>query len=556
MPKAICKIFLQALIALSCCHSLHAQPVYRVDFTDKAQSPYSVDRPAEFLSQRSIQRRERQGIAIDETDLPVNRNYIDAVVKTGGIPLHTSRWLNALTVRLPHDSTAAEIAKLSFVRNVELTKPAAGSKSAFNKFGTPGRLNPIDTSRYGASVYQVGMLNGQALHQRGFTGKGILIAVLDAGFYRVDELPAFDSLRIDGRIEGTRDLVNPSADIYAEHTHGMMVLSCMGANLPGRLIGTAPHASYWLIRTEDGSSEYPVEEDTWIAGAELADSIGADIINSSLGYSEFDLATMNHRWADMDGKTTRVARGANMAAAKGMLVFSSAGNEARKPWRRIISPADGDSVIAVAAVNKESQWAPFSSVGPSSDGDVKPDLAAMGQNTAIQNTDGQIAANSGTSFASPVLAGMAASLWQAFPDAPAWKIKKALLQSGSLFLNPDSLLGYGIPDMETAVTFLALWGKLSPETGRRWAVFPRPFRESVTLLSLGIAPAGSGADPMAGITVEIFSMTGRKLMSTQVTGPGPHRIGGLDALPFGMWILRISGSEGSEVHKIMGGKRP
>jgi hypothetical protein len=180
----------------------------------------------------------------------------------------------------------------------------------------------------------------------------------------------------------------------------------------------------------------------------------------------------------------------------------------------------------------------------------------MGQNTAIQNTDGQIAANSGTSFASPVLAGMAASLWQAFPDEPAWKIKKALLQSGSLFLNPDSLLGYGIPDMETAVTFLALWGKLSPETGRRWAVFPRPFRESVTLLSLGIAPAGSGADPMAGITVEIFSMTGRKLMSTQVTGPGPHRIGGLDALPFGMWILRISGSEGSEVHKIMGGKRP
>ncbi len=391
-------------------------------------------------------------------------------------------------------------------------------------------------------------MNGQALHTRGYTGKGMVIAVLDAGFYRVDELPAFDSLRMQGRLAGTRDFVDPSASVFEEHTHGMMVLSCMGGNLPGRLVGTAPHASYWLIRTEDSFSEFPVEEDNWIAGAELADSVGADIINTSLGYSTYDLPEMSHPWADMDGKTTRVARGANVAASKGMLVFSSAGNEARNPWHRIISPADGDSVIAVAAVTREGIRASFSSVGPSADREIKPNLAAMGQNTVVQNIDGQVAGANGTSFSSPVLAGMAASLWQAFPDEPAWKIKQALLRSGHLYLRPDSLLGFGIPDMGTAGALLGISSDRGNQPTAKWTAFPLPFRETITLIS----PEAHYGEAV----VEMYSLTGQKLFTAEISGAGPHRIEGLGKLPFGVWLLRISGDGYHESLKITGGSRP
>lgn len=540
------RTFLTVILIGLLCGTAEAQSLWRVDFRDKENSPWSLSRPLEFLSERALERRAALGIAVEEADLPVNPHYTDSVVRLGAVAVNSSRWMNSLTVYLPNDSLSLTIAALPFVAGMECTRPdTVVTKSATSKFGTPGELNPIDTSFYGASVYQVGQLNGQYLHSRGFTGKGILIAILDAGFYRVNTLPAFDSLRAAGRIAGTANMVYPPSDIYGEHTHGMMVLSTMGGNKPGRLIGTAPHASYWLIRTEDARSEFPVEEDNWIAGAELADSAGCDIINSSLGYSTYDAPAMSHTFAVMDGKTTRVARGANLAAARGILVFSSAGNEANNSWKRILTPADGDSVIAVAAVNKEGMRASFSSLGPSADNEVKPTLAAMGVAATVEGANGEVSANNGTSFSSPILAGMAACLWQAFPEAAPWHIRHALIHSASQHLAPDSLLGYGIPNMEAAGILLQTSVPRIPLPISQWTLYPLPFRESLTL----VPPVNQ----KGAVTAEFFTLTGQKIFHSRLEGSGPRLITGLGHLPQGIYLVRISSNTGSEVHKIAGG---
>lgn len=531
-----------ALTGLLMSLQLSGQPVYRVEFTDKKGSPWSLRQPQQFLSERAIARRERQQIPLDETDLPVNQAYIDQVLKTGASLLHSSKWLNSITVTLPHDTLAATIRKLSFVNNVQLTKPAMPLKSASLKLETTGLPGRVDSSFYGQAIHQIAQLNGQLLHRQGFRGKEIHIAVLDAGFFQVDRLPAFDTLWQAGRILGTRDFVHPQANIFEEHPHGMMVLSTMGANLPGRLVGTAPEASYWLLRSEDAATEYPVEEDNWIAAAEFADSVGADIINSSLGYSTFDLAEMNHTYAELDGQTTRVAKAANLAAQKGMMVFASAGNEGNKSWRHIVTPADGDQVIAVAAVNKEGVRAPFSSVGPAPGGAVKPNLAALGWGAAVTDTDGTISLRNGTSFSSPVLAGMTACLWQLRPAVSASQLKAILYYSGHQRLVPDSLLGFGIPDFERASAMLL---NLLPQPGAsapQWAVFPNPAPSFIHLWPVESPPLKTDVE-ISGINgVVVFRQT---FYADQIITIR------LNSLTSGVWLLKITSGKGTEIHKIV-----
>jgi serine protease AprX len=525
-----------------------AQSYYWIGFRDKANSPFSVSSPEKYLSSRSIQRRINQNIPINETDLPVNQSYITSIVNTGAIFIHSSKWLNGITVRLPIDTLVKTISKFGFIKEIRLSKPPETlNKSAMNKFEIAGTPVYIDSSYYGASVFQVGMMNGQVLHNRGFRGEGMVIAVLDAGFYKANSLPALNSLYTTKRILGTFDFVNASSNFYSEHSHGMMVLSTMGGNIPGKLIGTAPDASYWLLRTEDANSEYPVEEDYWVTGAEYADSVGADIINSSLGYSRFDRSYLDHAFSEMDGKTTRVARGANFAASKGMLVFASAGNEANNSWKKIISPSDGDSVIAVAAVNRYGIRAAFSSLGPSADKEIKPNLAAMGQSTVLQGTDGLIITASGTSFSSPVLAGMAACLWQAFPEATAYQVKKALIMSGSLYQHPDSLLGCGIPDMRLASALLESFNNTTVDSENRWTVFPNPFGNELFFI-----PGNPSGSPT---TVEIYNNSGILVFKKIFSGDGPYRIKEVGNLPFGIWIMKISSENHSEVHKVAGGQK-
>jgi serine protease AprX len=539
------KGFVVLILAVLLTLSTKAQNYYWIGFTDKNDTEYSLDTPEDYLSERAIQRRETQGISIDSLDLPVNQNYIDSILKIADVKLvHVSKWLNGITVKSRIDPEEIVFPALSFIKEVQLTKPNLTTKSAFNKFekAASSDIPPIDTSVYGSSVRQVGMMEGQFLHNSGYKGEGMHIAVLDAGFYKADEFEAFDSLWAGGQILGTRDFVNPESDIFDTHYHGMSVLSTMGGNIPGQLIGTAPHAKYWLLRSEDAATEYIIEEDNWVVAAEFADSVGVDVINSSLGYYEFDDPGTNHTYADMDGHTTRVTQAANIAASKGMLVFASAGNERNDPWFRIIAPSDGDRVIGVGAVDENRFPAIFTSAGPAADGDIKPNVAAMGYRATAQLASGVIGPISGTSFSSPILAGMAACLWQRYPDKTAIQIKAALEAAGSQYFNPDSLLGYGIPNMRSASAIL---DPLSVEVEQRtanWQVYPNPVKDQLILQSV---PTVQGK-----IQIELISMEGTVLKSWEKTAAIQIQLHDLPVLSSGIYFLRIGNGFFNETVKL------
>jgi hypothetical protein len=449
-----------ALMASFFSYSQVAPDKYWVRFTDKDNSPYSINHPEQFLTQRAIERRNAQGISIVENDLPVNPSYIQAVSNTGATLLNASKWYNSVTVYTTSQSVIDAINQLPFVLSVQKlpiqVEPNQESSKPF--FESEVWDQPIDgklkspssgeSFSYGMAYNQISMLNGIALHDLGFDGSGMVIAVLDAGFLNTNIIAAFDSLWDNNRILGYKDFVSPqNPNIFGSHSHGTSVLSTMGANLPGQMVGTAPHASYWLLRSEDGATEYLIEELNWVSAAEFADSVGADVINSSLGYTTFDDPSQNHTYADMDGNTTPVTIGADIASGKGLIVVNSAGNSGGGSWQYIGAPADGDSVFTIGAVNAAGNYASFSSTGPTSDGRIKPNVVAQGSGTTIISANsGNVTTGSGTSFSSPVTAGMVACLWQAHQGKRNTEVMQAIEQSASLASNPNYLLGYGIPD--------------------------------------------------------------------------------------------------------------
>lgn len=527
--------------------SAQNQPnTYWVKLIDKKGTPFQINQPEEFLSQRAINRRIKQHIVIDEADLPVSPVYLDTLRKRGLEVVHTSKWLNGATVRTSDTVLIRTIATLPFVQMVQLTKPANILKSTPNKFKEPeSEINPdVSPLNYGNAYNQLSQLNGQYLHNQGFRGKGIQIAVLDAGFWRVNQIAAFDSLRNSKRILGTRDFVDPKSVFYNQHTHGMSVLSCMGGNIPGSLIGTAPDASFYLFRSEDVATEYLIEEDNWVAAAELADSLGVDVINSSLGYYDFNDPKMNHPFAVLDGKTTRVTQGANMAFQKGILVFSSAGNEGNNSWKRIIAPSDGKDVLAIAAVDKNNVRASFSSVGPAFGGAVKPNVAAMGSATYLVTSGGVLGTSSGTSFSSPVMAGMGACLLQANPWANVKQVKMAIEQSAHQYSNPDSLLGYGIPDFEKADNYLKVnfANDLKAETG--WTISPNPFSDFIFLRNLN-------PTRVENCRITIYSMQGVSLWESTFAASETILLKNLGNLPVGFLVLNIRSGNKLEEFKMI-----
>jgi subtilisin family serine protease len=526
-----------------------AQQYFWVGFTNKNGTQFSISSPRDYLSERAIQRRVRQNIAIDSLDLPVNQNYITEVKSIGATFIHSSKWLNGVTVKAETDSFETKVSKLSFVKEVQLTKAPVKTKSAVHKFNETSDVEnfPIDNTFYGPSAYQTSILNGQYLHNQNFRGQGMQIAVLDGGFFSADKYSAMDSLWANNQILGIKDFVDPTVDFFKTHYHGMSVLSCMGGNVPGKLIGTAPKASYWLIRSEDTGSEFLIEEDNWVAAAEFADSVGVDIINSSLGYYNFDNPVMNHPFEEIDGKTTRVTRGANIAASKGILVFSSAGNEGNNvgenAWKHIIAPSDGEKVIGVGAVNKDSIPAGFTSVGPAYGGKTKPNVAALGWNTYLQKSDGTFGYLSGTSFSSPVMAGMAACLWQSQPHATAEQVKKAIEMSAHLYENPNDLVGYGIPDMYRAWLFLINLSTSTPEISKQWKAYPNPVGDVLVLQR-------NNNQIQDKVRIEIFTLDGKLVQ--QWIKPDATRIElrELNSLPKGILILKISTGKSSETTKL------
>ena len=484
---------------------------YWIRFTDRNNSPYSIQTPHNYISQRAIDRRTKQNIRIKENDLPVNPSYIDSVISKGAVLLNEVKWFNAITIFTSDTNTLLAIKALPFVKNTEPVKRWKFNKEPLEAIEHPtgsGRTGNISSFDYGPAFNQVNMIGADCMHDLGFAGEGMVIAVLDAGFYNADVSAAFDSLRANNQILGTWDFVANESSVYEDDAHGEMVLSCMGANIPGQIVGTAPKASYWLLRTEDAPSEYIIEEDNWVAGAEFADSVGADIINSSLGYTTFDDPSQDHTYADMDGNTTRCTIGADIAASKGILVVNSAGNSGNSSWYYIGAPADGDSVLAIGAVDANENYASFSSKGPSSDGDVKPNVSAQGQGTIVYHPDWGVITSSGTSFSSPLIAGAAAVLWQSQPNATNMQIFNAIQKSASQATNPDDFLGYGIPDMCGANLIL---GGVEPERVRKeddlWQFGPNPFN---TFFKFNFISRTA-----QNILIEMYDLSGRKLFSEE-----------------------------------------
>ncbi len=537
---------------------------YLIKFADKNNSPYSITNPSQFLSAKAIARRTHQGITIKYNDLPVSPAYIDSIVSTGVTILCNSKWFNSVTIYTTDSLALLKIHSFPFVISVDSV-----AKVNFNviKSFIPKKLETSDINLicklnnnisvedkkynsyydYGFAYNQINMIGGNYLHNIGYKGQGMTIAIIDAGFSNVDTLSAFDSLWNNNHILGTKDFVEPGGNVFLQHSHGMMVLSIMGANIPGQIVGTAPEANFWLLRSEDAYSEYIIEEYNWASAAEFADSAGADVINSSLGYSTFNAAWMDHTYADMDGHTCPASIAASIAASKGMIVCVSAGNSGQSTWHYIGAPADADSILTVGAVDSLKVYANFSSKGPSYDGRIKPTVATQGEGTWVISSSGTPMPGNGTSFSSPVLAGAVTCLWQAFPLMTNSQIIDAIKKSSSQYLNPDSLLGYGIPNFVAAYMILSEVKINDFNNNNTVNVFPNPFNDIIYLLFF--------SSDTEYINIEIYDITGKKVYSE----PELHRsygynyfsVGKVSGLSKGLYFLRIYSKDNSFTKKIM-----
>lgn len=506
---------------------------YFVYFKDKQNNPYSLTNPSNFLSQRSILRRTKQNINLDSLDLPVTPNYVNELISKG-LKIHfTSKWLNGAMVRVDNAYMIDTIMQLPYVKSLVYTKPLASPSSKINKFET--EKNYV----YGMASNQIQMLKGNFIHSMGKYGQGMLIAVLDAGFLGGDVVPQLDSLRSQNRIVLTRDFVDGNFDsyVYETHSHGTMVLATMAVIDNGQYVGTAPRASYALIRTEDGATEFIFEEYCWVAGAELADSLGADVINSSLGYTTFDDPNMNHTWNDLNGKTSVASMAATIAARKGIISCISAGNWGIDTWRKIGVPADADSVLTVGAVDAQRNYAFFSSQGYSADGRVKPDVAAQGQASATVTAGGNYTASNGTSFSSPILCGLVACLWQSLPNKTNMEIVDAIKRSASQYNTPDSLLGYGIPNFETAYYYLT---GINPNQQFSFEIlhtYPNPSEQILNV---------SYQSPVVKeITVQLAAIDGKVIDERNIVLPANKGVFRIDikSLSTGTYFLQIKAEQ-------------
>lgn len=465
------KFFFIILILPCSVFSQQMEYKFFVSFSDKNNSEYNINDPSEFLSQRSLDRRFFQNIPIKFSDLPVNRDYILSVKSEGFKILNQTKWINGIIVSTT-DSALVTNLGFSFIDSVLYF----GKWNIENKHHQE-RFSFNLESDYGSSLNQIYMIWGDSLHYKGFKGQGKIIAVLDAGFYNVDSLLCFSHLFENDRILGTYDFVEQENDVFDDNTHGMMVLSTMAANLDGEIIGTAPSASYWLLRTEDAFSETLIEEYNWLCGAEFADSVGADIINSSLGYTTFDYPIQDYSYQDLDGKTSVSTIAATIASRKGIIVVNSAGNSGNNNWKYIGAPADADSILTVGAVDENKQIAGFSSYGPTVDGRVKPSVCAQGENTTVISSSGNLISAHGTSFSSPVLAGMVACLWQAHSTKKNMEIIDAIIRSATLYNNPNYHEGYGLANFYKADSILTLTEDLAPTI----RLFPNPTNNDFTI---------------------------------------------------------------------------
>lgn len=451
-----------------------------VYFNDKPNATTQLNTPLNFLTQRALDRRTNQGIALNENDVPIHQPYIDGITAANGITVKAkSKWLNCLHVQ----GSVADINALTFlsyVNRVHFADASLNSKRPIPRTNNPvnKQMDVLTNFNYGNSNNQIQMLNGHLLHQANYTGTGKIIAVLDSGFINVNSTAPFQRLFDNSLILGGYNFVSRNTNVYSLHNHGTLTLSCMGGYVDGQLVGTAPDAQYYLYVTEDVTQESPVEESYWVEAAEEADRVGVDVISTSLGYYDFDDPNYGHYYSEFTGDTAFASRGANIAFSKGIVVVASAGNSAgsAEPYNHVGVPAEALKVLAVGAVKSDETYATFSSIGPSFDGRIKPDVMAQGQASVVANTSGTIQTASGTSFSCPILAGMIASFWGAVPNLTNQQIVDFVKQSADRFVNPTSQFGYGIPDFQLALNNAL---SVSQNATGRFLVYPNPVSDEL-----------------------------------------------------------------------------
>lgn len=423
---------------------------FRLTLKDKGKTPYSIDKPQEFLSAKAIERRTKQNLKVDATDLPISNEYIREIENAGAIVVAKSKWQKSVAVHCADSAMVEALKKLPFVDDALFVWKGKANKA--NEADTipfyPAKENITFGNYYGKADLNIKLHNGQYLHDAGFKGKGIDIAVIDAGFNHLPKIEMLDNLDI----KGYKGFVYQNEDLFSNaNQHGLNVLSCIGTNKPNQFVGTAPEASFWLLGSEDHRTEFPIEEDYWAAAIEFADSIGIDVINTSLGYQKFDSPAISYEHSDINGKNGYITRAATLAAKKGIFVVCSAGNSGNSEWRKITVPGDAENVLTVGAIQRDSTIARFSSRGMTADLRVKPDVATLGVNAQVVNDKGLVRPSNGTSFSSPIMCGMAACLWQAYPTLTNKELLDVIQRSADRYEKFNEDFGYGIPDMKKAM---------------------------------------------------------------------------------------------------------
>ena len=523
-----------------------ATNIYWVQFTDKNNSPYSIDNPEAYLSPRALQRRANQGIGIDEYDIPVNPQYLQAVADCGAQLLHPSKWLNGVSVYTTNPNVIDAIHALEFVevvRNCPNDPKAQERKEQW----LANEMKPEESLRgfrgyYGGAEAQVKQLNVDQLHEQGFDGTGIVIAVLDGGFQGTEGHSCFDNMREEGRLLGVRDYVYGSTTVYSQSTHGTSCLSTMAAYDPNEMVGTAPKASYYLFHTEDAETENIIEEYNWVSGAEYADSLGVDVCSTSLGYIDFDMPQWDHPLEHFDGHTAPMTIGSEIAASRGMICVNAASNEG-DGYCTLGIPADAEHILTIGAVDSNGIRASFSSVGPTYDGRIKPDVMAMGQGTYVASGDGwwPYYNGNGTSFATPVLAGAVACLRQARPYATVQEICDAIRECSNRADNPDNQYGYGIPDFSQALEMLHV-AEVSAQSNELINVYPNPSQGEVHVT----LKEGAKAD------VTVFDFMGRQRYTYCFNGLNHTTLENyLNTLESGVYFIQAVSELGNQTLKLV-----
>ncbi len=533
------------LFLLLCTSTVFSQdtiPRYWIGFTDKINSNYTLNNPLGYLSERAILRREKQAILIDSLDLPVSQLYIQSVLAAGDFELWAiSKWLNGVIIKTQDTLALDSIVNFTFVESLDKLKsnlkPLADNKFD-QELSSKSTLISIENTSYfpfGLTYMQHHLHGSDVVQNLGFNGQGKHIAILDAGFKNVDQTPALEHLINENRILSTYDFVRKENSVYEDHYHGEAVLSIIAGYDPEYYVGSATKASFHLLISEDVFSETITEEYYWVVAAEYADSAGVDIINTSLGYTTFDDSTTNHTYADMNGHTTIAAKGLNVASSKGILCVTSAGNSGANSWKYISTPADADLGLTVGAVDSNGIRAPFSSQGPSFDGDIKPNVMSVGWNTYYIPPGSSFAdQGNGTSFSAPMMTGMVAALWEAMPELTNLELIDLIEEYSHLYEQPDSLMGYGIPNIYQLLLDNSNHQELFNSTTTILNVYPNPFNEELIVLYK--------SDSDKEIEIKMHSISGQIFYNNKFNvkmGVNKLRIFQANELALGIYLLSV-----------------